>query len=159
MRRGARFQLDRGGAPVEGRGEMSVWHRPWVQARCRFRSRGQRLTRPPALQDYETFRIAPLMPTRTIRAPDEERWQRLGCICDRIGPWVSFQSVWKWATVLDMSINVKKSSCIRIGHRHNVTCASITTCHGQPLHWVSEFRYFGSIHCFIAVFQMFTCVC
>ena len=41
---------------------------------------------------------------------------------------------------LDMSINVKKSSCIRIGHRHNVTCASITTCHGQPLHWVSEFR-------------------
>jgi len=60
---------------------------------------------------------------------------------------------------LDMSINVKKSSCIRIGHRRNVTCAGITTCHGQPLHWVSEFRYFGSIHCFIAVFQMFTCVC
>ena len=26
---------------------------------------------------------------------------------------------------LDMSINVKKSSCIRIGHRCNVTCASI----------------------------------
>jgi len=24
MSRGARFQLDRGGAPVEGRGEMSV---------------------------------------------------------------------------------------------------------------------------------------
>jgi len=42
-----------------------------------------------------------------------------------------------------MSINVKKSSCIRIGHRHNVTCASNTTCHGQPLHWVSEFRYLG----------------
>ena len=35
---------------------------------------------------------------------------------------------------LDMSINVKKCSCIRIGHRHNVTSASITTCHGQPLH-------------------------
>jgi len=35
---------------------------------------------------------------------------------------------------LDMSINVKKSSCIRIGHRRNVTCASTTTCHGQPLH-------------------------
>jgi len=42
---------------------------------------------------------------------------------------------------LDMSINIKKSSCIQIGHRHNVTCASITTCHSQPLHWVSEFRY------------------
>ena len=34
---------------------------------------------------------------------------------------------------LDMSINVKKSSCIRIGNRCNVTCASIMTCHGQPL--------------------------
>ena len=44
---------------------------------------------------------------------------------------------------LDRSINVKKSSCIRIGNRHNVTCASITTCYGQPLHWVSEFRYLG----------------
>jgi len=44
---------------------------------------------------------------------------------------------------LDMSINVKKSSCIRIGHRHTVICASIMTCDGQPLHWVSEFRYLG----------------
>ena len=60
---------------------------------------------------------------------------------------------------LDMSINVKKSSRTRIGHRHNVTSASIATYHGQPLHWVSEFRYFGVIICFIAVFQMFTCVC
>jgi len=32
---------------------------------------------------------------------------------------------------LDMSISVKKSSCIRIGHRHNGTFASITMCHGQ----------------------------
>ena len=32
---------------------------------------------------------------------------------------------------LDMSINVKKSSYVRIiGHRHNVTCPGITTCHG-----------------------------
>ena len=45
-----------------------------------------------------------------------------------------------------MSINVKKSSCIRIGHRYNVACASIMTSHrshGQPLQWVSEFRYLG----------------
>jgi len=42
-----------------------------------------------------------------------------------------------------MSVNVKKSSCIRIGNRCNVTRASIMTCHGQPLQWVSEFRYLG----------------
>ena len=53
-----------------------------------------------------------------------------------------------------MSINVKKSSCIRIGHRHTVTCASITTCHGQPLHWVSEFRYLGV---FIVSSRSFKC--
>ena len=40
-------------------------------------------------------------------------------------------------------INVKKSSYIQIGHRCNVTCARNTTCHGQPLQWVSEFRYLG----------------
>ena len=44
---------------------------------------------------------------------------------------------------LDMRINVKKSSCIRIGHCYNITCASITTCHGQPLQWASEFCYLG----------------
>ena len=56
---------------------------------------------------------------------------------------------------LDMSINVKKSSCIRIGHRRNVTCAySTTTCHGQPLHWVSEFRYLGV---FIVSSRFFKC--
>jgi len=57
---------------------------------------------------------------------------------------------------LDMSINVRKSSCIQIGHRYNVTCASVTTCHDQPLLWVSEF---GCIHCFNATFQMFSCAC
>ena len=55
---------------------------------------------------------------------------------------------------LDMSINIKKSSCIRIGHRCNVTCASITTCHGQPLQWVSEFRYLGV---FIVSSRSFKC--
>jgi len=42
-----------------------------------------------------------------------------------------------------MSINVKKSSCIRIVHRHNVIYSSIMTGDGQPLHGVSEFRYLG----------------
>jgi len=61
---------------------------------------------------------------------------------------------------LHMSINLglKKSPCIRNGHRHNVTCASITTCHGQPLHWVYEFRYFfwgGEV--FIVSSQSYKC--
>jgi len=55
---------------------------------------------------------------------------------------------------LDMSINVKKSSCIRIGHRQNVICASIMTCDGQPLRWVSEFRYLGV---FIVSSRSFKC--
>jgi len=55
---------------------------------------------------------------------------------------------------LDMSINVKKSSCIRIGHRRNVTCASTTTHHGQPLHWVSALRHLGV---FIVSSRSFKC--
>jgi len=55
---------------------------------------------------------------------------------------------------LDMSINVKKSSSIRIGYHYNVTCASITTCHGKPLQWVSEFRYLGV---FFVSSQSFKC--
>jgi len=55
---------------------------------------------------------------------------------------------------LDMSINVKKSCCIRIGHRHDITCASIMTCQGQPLQWVSEFRYLGV---FIVSSRSFKC--
>ena len=55
---------------------------------------------------------------------------------------------------LDMSINVKKSSCIRVGHRCNVTCTSIMTSHGQPLQWVSEFRYLGV---FIVSSRSFKC--
>jgi len=49
-----------------------------------------------------------------------------------------------------LSINVKKSSCIRTGNRCNVTCASIMTCHGQ----VSEFRYLGV---FIVSSRSFKC--
>ena len=52
------------------------------------------------------------------------------------------------------AFNVKKSSCILIGHCHSVTCASITTCHGQPLHWMSEFRYLGV---FIVSSRSFKC--
>jgi len=44
---------------------------------------------------------------------------------------------------LDMSINFKKSCCLRIGQRFNVKCASITSLNGQSLPWVNEMKYLG----------------
>ena len=44
---------------------------------------------------------------------------------------------------LDMSINEKKSCCIRIGPRCDLKCASITTSNGHNLPWVNEVRYLG----------------
>ena len=58
-------------------------------------------------------------------------------------PSLGQQHIFELSLYLQHYESKKKSSCVRIGHRHNVTCASITTCQGQPLHWVSEFRYLG----------------
>ena len=44
---------------------------------------------------------------------------------------------------LDMSINVNKSCCIRIGPRFNVKCDAINTINGDTLPWVTELRYLG----------------
>ena len=44
---------------------------------------------------------------------------------------------------LGMSINVKKSCCMRIGPRCDVSCANITTGNGEQLPWVKELRYLG----------------
>ena len=44
---------------------------------------------------------------------------------------------------LDMSINVKKSCCMRIGNRFNIQCANITSKNGMCLPWVTEIRYLG----------------
>jgi len=41
----------------------------------------------------------------------------------------------------DMSINVKKSCCMRIGPRHNKICSEISTVDGRNLAWVGEIRY------------------
>jgi len=43
----------------------------------------------------------------------------------------------------DMSINVKKSCCMRIGPRHNKICSEISTLDGRNLAWVGEIRYLG----------------
>jgi len=42
---------------------------------------------------------------------------------------------------LDMTINFKKSCCLRIGPRNDVVCAKIASVSGCVLPWVSETRY------------------
>jgi len=44
---------------------------------------------------------------------------------------------------LDMSLNVGKSCCIRIGPRHDKICNNIVTLNGLQLSWVNELRYLG----------------
>ena len=44
---------------------------------------------------------------------------------------------------LDMSINFSKSSCLRIGPRNHVVCATITSSTGHSIPWTSEIRYLG----------------
>ena len=44
---------------------------------------------------------------------------------------------------LDMSINLKKSCCLRIGPRHDSKCANVISLSGCILPWVSELRYLG----------------
>ena len=44
---------------------------------------------------------------------------------------------------LDMSLNVKKSVCMRFGPRFNATCANLTTLGGHLLAWVGICRYLG----------------
>ena len=45
--------------------------------------------------------------------------------------------------LLDMVINIKKSCCLRIGPRCNVSCANISSQDGRLFSWVSELRYLG----------------
>jgi len=44
---------------------------------------------------------------------------------------------------LDMAINFKKSSCLRIGSRHDAKCADIVSSSGRVIPWVKETRYLG----------------
>jgi len=57
---------------------------------------------------------------------------------------------------LDMRINVKKSHCLRIGPRFNISCARSTTSDGHSIPWVEEIRYLGvGLH--IVARQQFKC--
>ena len=44
---------------------------------------------------------------------------------------------------LDMSINTKKSCCIRIGHRFHNPCCCITTSTGNAIAWSNSCKYLG----------------
>jgi len=44
---------------------------------------------------------------------------------------------------LDVTINFKKSCCLRIGPRCDIDCCSITSLSGVKLSWVAELRYLG----------------
>ena len=57
----------------------------------------------------------------------------------------------KW---LNMSINAKKSCCMRIGPHCDVKCANITTTEGHILSWVDEIRYLGV---FLVKSRVFKC--
>src|SRR5664279_3432502 len=61
-----------------------------------------------------------------LLAPSIESLQKLIYVCET-------ELVW-----LDMTLNVKKSMCMRIGPRYDIECASLTT-----LSWVNCCRYLG----------------
>ena len=55
---------------------------------------------------------------------------------------------------LDMAINYKKSCCLRIGPRCDVSCANITSLNGHVLPWTNVIRYLGT---FIVQSRAFKC--
>ena len=59
--------------------------------------------------------------------------QRLLYICEN-------ELIW-----LDMSIDVNKSCCMRIGPRFDFKCCSIVTMSGHSLPWTKELKYLGII--------------
>ena len=44
---------------------------------------------------------------------------------------------------LEMCLNIKKSVCLRIGHRFKDTCHSICSISGESIQWASDIRYLG----------------
>jgi len=59
--------------------------------------------------------------TRIIQAPSVSELDNLFKICER------------GLKLLDMAINVRKSSCIRIGHRMDAQCANISLSTGSVI--------------------------
>jgi len=64
-------------------------------------------------------------------APSVTSLQQLLNICEEELEW------------LDMSLNAKKSTCIRIGPRFNANCCNIVTRDVHELAWTNVVRYLG----------------
>jgi hypothetical protein len=64
-----------------------------------------------------------------LLAPSLSELQRMFTACERE------------LTLLDMTINVKKSCCLRIGPRFEAGCSNIITAAGIALPWVKTMRY------------------
>jgi hypothetical protein len=77
-----------------------------------------------------------------LMAPSVTELQRMLILCETELTW------------LDMTINVKKSCCIRVGPRYNAPCVSLETASGITLPWVLEIRYLGT---FIISSRLFKC--
>jgi len=45
--------------------------------------------------------------------------------------------------MLDMQLNTKKSTCIRFGERHKVSCAGLASSSGGVINWKNTCRYLG----------------
>ena len=77
-----------------------------------------------------------------LLAPSVEGLQKLFTLCENE------------LTALGMSINEKKTVCMRIGTRFKTYCANIVTSTNKELSWVNEIRYLGV---YIISFVRFKC--
>jgi len=66
-----------------------------------------------------------------LLAPSVSALQRLLHVCEAELHW------------LDMSINVNKSACIRIGPRYEESCCNLVTTDGREIRWANTVRYLG----------------
>ncbi len=78
-----------------------------------------------------------------LLAPTVYSLQRLVEICER-----ELQN-------LDMTVNAKKSSCIRFGPRFDAPCKNLVTADGHTISWVTSCRYLGV---FFSASRQFTCL-
>jgi len=77
-----------------------------------------------------------------ILAPTVECLQKLVLICE------------KELNELGMTINDKKTVCLRVGPDYQAVCANIVTTDGKKLEWVSQVRYLGVYIVSSCKFQM-----
>jgi len=77
-----------------------------------------------------------------LLAPSLSSLQLLLHVCEKELDW------------LDMSINVQKSACMRVGTRFNAKCCGITTLNGKEIVWTDTVRYLGV---YITAGQKFSC--